>query len=123
MQVAFASAVPPRGSLTVSAAPMNVSGAHPASAEVARPTTEHRRRRRMDWTDAALCAQTDPDLFFPAYRANSFARLARRICASCPVRAECLDYALGYPDLDGIWAGTTPRERQRLRRASCAASH
>ena len=72
-------------------------------------------RHRLSWMEWALCAQVDPELFFPEYRANAVAAAARRICATCPVRAECLRYALTDPDLDGIWGGTTPRQRQRLR--------
>lgn len=100
---------------------MNVAGAPPVT--TVRRATTYRipsppPMQGLGWMDAALCAQTDPDLFFPPHRSNSVARSARRICATCPVRAHCLDYALGDPDLDGIWAGTTPRERQRLRRTS-----
>ena len=75
-------------------------------------------RHRLSWMDSALCAQVDPELFFPEYRANAVAAAARRICATCPVRDDCLRYALTDPDLDGIWGGTTPRQRQRLRGTS-----
>lgn len=74
-------------------------------------------RERLTWMDMAVCAQVDPELFFPPHRANHLGVLAKRICARCPVRAECLRYALTDPELDGIWGGTTPRERQRLRRS------
>jgi hypothetical protein len=42
----------------------------------------------------------------------SYITEARRICRSCPVRSECLDYALTYPvtDLHGVWGGLTPRQ-------------
>ncbi|HUK68238.1 MAG TPA: WhiB family transcriptional regulator [Streptosporangiaceae bacterium] len=61
------------------------------------------------WKDAALCAQVDPDLWFPADGSSATAATARRICAGCPVRAECLDYAVTLEPLplDGIWAGLT----------------
>ena len=61
------------------------------------------------WQDQALCAQTDPDLWFPPDGRRDVAATARRICAGCPVRAECLDYAVTLEPLplDGIWAGRT----------------
>ena len=59
------------------------------------------------WKDAALCAQVDPDLWFPADGRSDVAVTARRICGGCPVRAECLDHAVSLEPLplDGIWAG------------------
>jgi WhiB family redox-sensing transcriptional regulator len=75
-----------------------------------------RRRAGLAWMDDALCAQVDPDLFFPPYRAAHIARAARRVCAACPAAEPCRRYALTDPDLDGIWGATTPDERRRLRR-------
>lgn len=63
----------------------------------------------------ALCAQTDPETFFPPKGHSSQA--AKRVCASCPIRSRCLQVAMANPDLDGIWGGTTPGERRRLRAA------
>jgi WhiB family redox-sensing transcriptional regulator len=40
---------------------------------------------------------------------------ARQVCYSCPVQEPCLAYALTHPDLTGVWAGTTPRQRAQLR--------
>jgi WhiB family redox-sensing transcriptional regulator len=40
---------------------------------------------------------------------------AKRVCARCPVRVECLDYALANNEKDGIWGGTSGRERRRLK--------
>jgi len=73
------------------------------------------------WADDALCAQADPDAWFPDRGNYAVAALAKRICAACPVRAQCLDYALSGADTwrgisNGIWAGTTPKERAALRR-------
>ena len=67
-----------------------------------------------DWTKDALCPQVDPELFFPAKQGDS-PRAAKSICATCPVRQECLDQALADPSLEGIWGGTTFRERQIIR--------
>ncbi len=61
----------------------------------------------------AACRGMGPDFFFPT-SSVSLAR-AERICARCPVAAECLATALEDPSLHGIWAGTSARERQYLR--------
>ena len=55
------------------------------------------------WAEDALCAQTDPDLWYPELGGHAQAALARRICGICPVRAECLDYALAGAD---TWNGS-----------------
>lgn len=71
----------------------------------------------MTWRDEALCAQTDPDLWFPERdgdRATNNYAAARAICARCPVRAECLEYALEQHLTDGMWGGLTPYERVAL---------
>lgn len=65
------------------------------------------------WWHLALCQYVDPELFFPAKSANPHA--AKAICASCPVRADCGEYAVHRPDITGVWGGLTDRERQRLR--------
>ena len=76
------------------------------------------------WAERALCAQADPDAWYPEHHAQPW---AKRICAACPVRAQCLEYALSGADTwrgitTGIWGGTTPRERSRLRQARKAAA-
>ena len=72
-----------------------------------------------DWRDLALCAEVDPDLFFVERGGN--AAPAKRVCRACPVRAECLEYALEHRILFGVWGGTSERERTRLRRERRAA--
>jgi WhiB family redox-sensing transcriptional regulator len=67
------------------------------------------------WQERALCAQTDPEAFFPEKGGST--REAKRICASCEVRAECLEYALAHDERFGIWGGMSERERRRLKRA------
>jgi WhiB family redox-sensing transcriptional regulator len=69
----------------------------------------------QDWQERALCAQTDPEAFFPEKGGST--REAKRICSGCEVRAECLDYALAHDERFGIWGGLSERERRRLRRA------
>jgi WhiB family redox-sensing transcriptional regulator len=68
----------------------------------------------LDWQDRALCAQTDPEAFFPEKGGST--REAKRVCRSCEVRAECLDYALGNDERFGIWGGLSERERRRIKR-------
>lgn len=69
------------------------------------------------WTDLALCKEIGPDdqTWYPEKGHHSD---ARKICARCEVRQECLDYALSKPEPAGIWGGKSARERMRLRRAS-----
>ncbi len=66
-----------------------------------------------DWYERALCAQTDPEAFFPEKGGSS--REAKRICVGCEVRAECLRYAIDNEERFGIWGGMSERERRRLR--------
>lgn len=69
------------------------------------------------WTDRAICRDEDPELFFPIAFSDAFAEQieeARGVCRTCPVRTECLDYALTKPQ-HGIWGGTTDDERRRIR--------
>lgn len=67
-----------------------------------------------DWMDRAACLNIDPDIFFPE-RGES-AKPAKRVCSQCPVVQQCLDYALTLPeDRLGVFGGTTPRERSRIR--------
>ena len=66
------------------------------------------------WQDRALCAQTDPEAFFPEKGGST--REAKRICLGCEVKDECLDYALAHDERFGIWGGLSERERRRLKR-------
>jgi WhiB family redox-sensing transcriptional regulator len=67
-----------------------------------------------EWQERALCAQTDPEAFFPEKGGST--REAKRICSGCEVRDECLEYALEKDERFGIWGGMSERERRRLRR-------
>ena len=69
-----------------------------------------------DWQERALCAQTDPEAFFPEKGGST--REAKRICSGCEVRAECLEDALAQDERFGNWGGLSERERRRLRRAA-----
>ncbi|MET3806910.1 hypothetical protein ABIB25_003930 [Nakamurella sp. UYEF19] len=68
-----------------------------------------------DWHERALCAQTDPEAFFPEKGGST--REAKKICTGCEVRAECLTYALANDERFGIWGGLSERERRRLKRS------
>lgn len=65
------------------------------------------------WQDQALCAQVDAELFYPEKGGST--REAKSICAGCPVRMECLEYAMDRGEHFGIWGGLSERERRRLR--------
>ena len=57
----------------------------------------------LAWQERALCAQTDPEAFFPEKGGST--REAKKVCLSCDVRVECLEYALGSDERFGIWGG------------------
>ncbi|CAN5139673.1 hypothetical protein BH20ACT5_BH20ACT5_22810 [soil metagenome] len=67
-----------------------------------------------DWQERALCAQTDPESFFPEKGGST--REAKKICTGCEVKSECLEYALAHDERFGIWGGLSERERRRLKR-------
>lgn len=73
------------------------------------------RGLRPDWMDEGAC-KGRTDLFFQGEGANDKLAQAKRICASCPVSAECLAYALQHNERDGVWGGTSVEERERIRR-------
>jgi WhiB family transcriptional regulator, redox-sensing transcriptional regulator len=78
-----------------------------------------------NWRAASACLNTDPDVFFPvavgtATASKQTAR-ALRICHGCPVRQQCLDFAMQSGEKDGIWGGTTPEQRIRARRRNRGA--
>ena len=73
------------------------------------------------WRSAAACRSADPELFFPiSDSGKSLEQVAeaKAICAGCPVRRECLAFALRTGQVYGIWGGTTTHERAIARRSS-----
>jgi WhiB family transcriptional regulator, redox-sensing transcriptional regulator len=77
---------------------------------------------RGEWRARAACGRADPDLFFPDRSADITAAVA--ICAGCPVRAECHEFAEATNQVHGVWAGVNrsdPKERRKARRAASAA--
>ncbi len=67
-----------------------------------------------EWMLEAKCLDADPEAFFPEKGGST--REAKRICAACPVRNDCLDHALANEERFGIWGGYSERERRRMRR-------
>ena len=84
---------------------LGVPGVRPASVDDDNP---------LGWQTDALCAQTDPEAFFPEKGGST--RDAKRICTSCEVRAQCLQYALANDERFGIWGGLSERERRKLKK-------
>jgi WhiB family redox-sensing transcriptional regulator len=74
----------------------------------------------MEWIQRASCLEEDPDLFFPVGTTgpavDQTAR-AKAVCAGCPVRAECLAWALDTAQDAGVWGGLDEEERREIRRA------
>ena len=68
--------------------------------------------QRPVWHDLARCAETDPEMFFP--EKGESVRPAKRVCAGCEVRAECLQDALDRGERFGVWGGLSERERRVL---------
>ena len=68
----------------------------------------------LAWQGLALCAQTDPEAFFPEKGGST--REAKKVCLSCEVRVECLEFALAQDERFGIWGGLSERERRRLKK-------
>ena len=73
--------------------------------------------RAERWSRAA-CSTADPELFFPISSSGPAVHQAKRakaICARCEIRQACLDYAISVGPIQGVWGGTTERERRVLR--------
>jgi WhiB family redox-sensing transcriptional regulator len=64
----------------------------------------------------ALCKGEDPGTWFPSGTSQIAIWKAKKVCAACPARAECLQWALQAGEVDGVWGGTTPTERAGIRR-------
>ena len=97
--------------MTRRAAPVEVMAWHPQIPGWDLPDPDE-----MDWRDKAVCAQTDPEAFFPVKGGST--REAKRVCRGCEVRAECLEYALESDQRFGIWGGLSERERRRVKQAA-----
>lgn len=76
--------------------------------------------RSSNWRAHAACAETDPELFFPDTTWSP--RLAKQVCAACPVQNKCLQWAMDTNERFGIWGGTTEYQRRQLRRVRPAVA-
>lgn len=80
-------------------------------------------------TTRAACRNTSPNLFFApskdATTTKARARVAhaKAICAQCPIRSECLEWAIEHRERNGIWGGLTEGERESLERRRTADRH
>ena len=68
----------------------------------------------MSWRSDALCAQTDPEAFFPGKGGST--QEAKKVCADCTVRKQCLEWAIDHYERFGIWGGMSERERRRYKK-------
>jgi WhiB family transcriptional regulator, redox-sensing transcriptional regulator len=68
----------------------------------------------LSWQDQAVCAEVGGDFWFPEKGGST--REPKKVCHACPVRAECLEYALKHDERFGVWGGLSERERRRLKR-------
>jgi len=82
------------------------------------PETIGELYRRPSWHQDAACRGQGVRSWFSEAPANL--DRARTVCAGCPVRDECYQFAMSDPDLEGVWAGFTAKERREIRRARVA---
>jgi WhiB family transcriptional regulator, redox-sensing transcriptional regulator len=68
--------------------------------------------KSMAWREQARCKGIDPEVFYPVSDEESDE--AKSICAECPVRLPCLEFALASRERDGVWGGATEKERRRI---------
>ncbi|MFG3250220.1 WhiB family transcriptional regulator [Streptomyces sp. NPDC048187] len=76
-----------------------------------------------NWREYAACRTEDPDLFFPIGTTGPAAlqtEQAKAVCGTCPVREQCLRWALDTGQTIGVWGGTDELERRALKRREAA---
>ncbi len=76
-----------------------------------------------DWRNSAACRTEDPDLFFPIGTSGPAllqTEQAKAVCRRCPVREQCLQWALRTGQSIGVWGGTDEEERRALKRRTAA---
>ncbi|MYR75116.1 Transcription factor WhiB [Streptomyces sp. OspMP-M45] len=71
-------------------------------------------RESSDWRSRSACAEVDPELFFPTSSEAEKATQAKEVCGWCPVRQQCLDWALKTGQDTGVWGGLDERERRAI---------
>lgn len=75
------------------------------------------------WRSQAICRDTDPDLFFPiGTTGQALVQIdrAKEVCGVCPVKSDCLEYALETNQDSGIWGGLDEEQRRNIRRQAAA---
>ncbi|MGH9042027.1 MAG: WhiB family transcriptional regulator [Acidimicrobiia bacterium] len=70
----------------------------------------------LAWRTKGSCRGSDSMVFYPPADDDTLAAPAKRICADCPVRQPCLEFALATREKHGVWGGLTERERRRVLR-------
>jgi WhiB family transcriptional regulator, redox-sensing transcriptional regulator len=71
-----------------------------------------------EWHQEAACRGRGPNAFVRGPKSDYGS--TRELCETCPVRVECLEFALADESLTGLWGGTTDMERRLIRRRSVA---
>ena len=79
-----------------------------------RPNSE-KSKAEVRWRAMAACKGIDSDIFFSNFTKDADA--ARAICAKCPVKPDCLEYAIANKETEGIWGGTSEIQRKNIVRA------
>lgn len=90
---------------------------------------EHRNRRQRvrpydlplvipgEWVTQGRCSTTDPEAWWPDSKTDPYrTTTALAVCESCPVKAQCLQWALDNKEYEGVWGGTTPDQRAQMLR-------
>ena len=72
------------------------------------------------WMHRAACRGLDPDLFYPERGAEG--ETAKGVCRRCPVKTQCLEYALANYEFFGIWGGESDRSRRRIKKQRASAA-
>jgi WhiB family redox-sensing transcriptional regulator len=70
---------------------------------------------RPEWMDHGACVGANADLFFPPRGTTAPIKEAKAICADCPVRHDCLEWAIDHHEVHGVWGGTSAKERRVMR--------
>ncbi|MEZ5321735.1 MAG: WhiB family transcriptional regulator [Microthrixaceae bacterium] len=67
------------------------------------------------WMSDGNCAHREPSMFFPSDGVG--VEIAKKVCVDCPVKVQCLEYAIAERIDHGVWGGASERERRRIIRA------
>lgn len=77
-------------------------------------------RDPMAWQERGRCRDLDTELFYPPLESETPRQrreresAAKAVCSGCPVRGECLAWALASDERLGVWGGKNERERELL---------